>query len=613
MVVVKQMEINYTASQLEAIYSENTNLLVTAGAGSGKTLVLTERVLEIAKKLKHGEKVLALTFTNKAADELNERISNLEANIEDKVFVGTIHKFCLDIVINRGFMIGLPRELHIIDNYEDRIKLFELVLKDNPSISKKYTSFSLKDSRKKIKNLFDSISLAKRNLKFHNDIDDIELRTLYKDYDEILLNQAFIDYDDIVRYTYQIFLQKDNVRKLYQNIYKCICIDESQDLNKAQYEIIKTLADNVIPITMVGDPNQSIYSFNGSSSEYMSKNFVKDYNPKILSLLDNFRSAKSIINAAKIIEPSFNIEGNVGFEGEFTINKLHDEKEEASWIINKILDIVEHRKNDIEKINFNDVAVIARNKYIFNPLIELLNTNDIEFSIRASNTSGLFAESDFISTILLGWRLIINNKDLIHLSSLREYVKGNYRSFEELMDLNKIDDPWYWNDCKKILMNIESQKDNLNLNPLFDVLDSITESIKDEFERYMVENDLELLKAYWTRYLSNSQAGTRTLANFINAIAIGTVYNNERGGVVLTTVHMAKGKEFKAVFIMGLNDGIFPDYRSIDSKEKLIEERHNLFVAITRAKRICHLTYPIYRKMAWGSRIQSKSRFLSDF
>jgi DNA helicase-2/ATP-dependent DNA helicase PcrA len=113
--------------------------------------------------------------------------------------------------------------------------------------------------------------------------------------------------------------------------------------------------------------------------------------------------------------------------------------------------------------------------------------------------------------------------------------------------------------------------------------------------------------------LSNSQAGTRTLANFINAIAIGTVYNNERGGVVLTTVHMAKGKEFKAVFIMGLNDGIFPDYRSIDSKEKLIEERHNLFVAITRAKRICHLTYPIYRKMAWGSRIQSKSRFLSDF
>ena len=209
-------------------------------------------------------------------------LERLKVNVDNDLlikntFVGTIHKFCLDLVLTRGHSIGLPNDLQIFESYNDRLVIFKEALRANPSFIKKYlNSSNEKENEKRISDIYERLSSAKRNLKNPADYqNDQSVKNLYEDYDDLLLSQGMIDYDDILRYAFKILAENDNILYLYKSIFTEIYVDESQDLNKAQYEIIKILIADETKTTFVGDPNQSIYGFNGSSSNYMTKKLYR--------------------------------------------------------------------------------------------------------------------------------------------------------------------------------------------------------------------------------------------------------------------------------------------------------------------------------------------------
>ena len=419
--------------QKEAVDFLEGNLLIVAGAGSGKTRVLVEKIRKTISYLKPGEKILAITFSNKAADELKQRLEkNIDSEIlEKQIYVGTIHNFCSDIVSTRGNLIGIPNNIYIFESYDDRLKIFNQAIDNVPEFKSKYVSNDMT-----VRNIFDSLSKAKRNLKFYTDYKEDSISSLvFKEYDELLLSQGAIDFDDILRYAYRIFTELEPIRKFYQKIYKYIFVDEAQDLNKAQYEIIKLLSGENNFTTMVGDPNQSIYGFNGSSFEFFTTNFKKDLNPKVIELTENFRSSKKVVEAAKKLENSYNIDGVCHFDGEFVIQSFDDENSEANWIFSKILNLIKYGHQDVEggKISLEQCAVIARNRYVFNKLIEILERNNIEYTLKVSINNAFSCESTLMKVFEYGVRLIINPLDKIHFNYILEILSIKVTSLEELL------------------------------------------------------------------------------------------------------------------------------------------------------------------------------------
>jgi DNA helicase-2/ATP-dependent DNA helicase PcrA len=616
------MNIILSQKQQEVVDYDGKNLLVTAGAGSGKTRVLTERICRMVDTLNDGERILAITFSNKAADELRERL-NLsigEDKLENMVYVGTIHNFCLDIVTSRGPVIGLPNDLHIFDSFEDRLKIFNEAIDDIPELKEKLLRDNPRENDAKVKELLNKLSYAKRNLRFSEDYGNNPLiKMLFEEYDRLLISQGAIDFDDILRYAYKIFSDRQSVTELYRKIYKYIFVDEAQDLNKAQYEIIKILAGDKLGITMVGDPNQSIYGFNGSNSEYMEKHFVNDFNPNVIILNENFRSSQSVIQAAKKIEPSFEIEGVCPYNGEFQILSFSDELKEAEWIIEKLNHLLQNGHNDVENktISLEQCAVIARNRYVFNALEELLNKEQIKYKLKISNDNSFACESDFINAFILGIKLIVNPKDQIHLNQLVSMIKveKEFSNFEMLLNINNVSNGWanLWDALKKNWDDLMRTANDVNFK---DSINNLRIIIGDknldinEHERILIYDDLDNLQKIWDIYVRKSSPNERTLSNFVRAVSLGIAQLPSDNGLTLSTVHMSKGLEFDVVFIIGLNEGVFPDYRSINDEKQAIEEKHNMFVAITRSKRLCYLTYPAKKSTPWGVKGQIPSRFI---
>ena len=624
------MGIALSTAQQAVVDFSGKNLLVIAGAGSGKTRVLTERIKKLTSKLKKGEKILAITFSNKATEELKDRlISSLgKQKLDEYTYIGTIHSFCLDIVTSRGSVIGLPDELHICESYNDRLHIFKEAIESIPSFKTEYLSEDAKENQKIIKNFLDDLSTAKRNLKFADDYSENPLiQTLFEEYDNMLLQQGVIDFDDILRYTYQILTERDSIARLYRKVYKYICIDEAQDLNKAQYEVIKALAGDQMGITMVGDPNQSIYGFSGASNEYINNIFVNEFNAYRMQLFENFRSSQLVIEAARKIEKSFEVYGTCKYQGEFEIHEFQDEYLEAEYIVSKIISLLENGHPDVENqsITLEQIAIIARNRYVFSQVEDLLKVNNLEYTLKVSAKGSFSSESDFMKAFELGIRLLVNNRDKIHFIELAKLIdsKIKHSSFEELrQDINI---SVYWqslmaalnNAWNLLLKNEKEIKFHTALKVLRNFID-LPETQIDEHEKILISEDIKAWEINWNSYIKNSASGERSLGNFVRTVSLGSVQVTSDRGVVLTTVHMSKGLEYDVVFIMGLNEGVFPDYRAVhayngkrDTKQ-IIEERHNMFVAVTRSKRLCYLTYPLVKNTPWGIKRQTSSRFVLE-
>lgn len=615
---------NLSPKQQQIVDAPDMYCYVIAGAGSGKTRTLTERIRKLISESKHGEKVLAITFSNKAANELNDRLlqSYTKDQLQELVYVGTIHNFCMELVLQRASTIGLNSDLHIFESTEDRFEIFVEALDSVPQLKQKYIRGNTLDT-KGVNSLFDALSKAKRNFMFPSDYaHKPSSQMLYQEYNDRMLAQNAIDFDDILFYANKILSEKESIAKIYRRIYKHICIDEAQDLNKAQYEVIKSLAGTSSSIFMVGDPSQAIYGFNGSSSKFMNTSFPRDFGATKFVLTENYRSSRSVIHAAKTIEPSFEMDGQLPINGECMMQGFENEENEALWVYKKLTTLLAQGHPDIEgeNIELSQCAVLARNKYVFSSLEEVLSNNNIEYHVRASASQGINSESTVFKIFDLSLRLLMNPKDKLHFSELLKILGINSNAistFQELQNNSILDIP-IGEPASKTINTAWDMINSMGANFRFDkVLSCFEEYCKndDNFandnDRFLVFNDYSAWLSRWNTYVKSSSIDDRSLSAMMRSIALGVTNTAKEQGLTLSTVHMSKGLEFNVVFIIGMNEGTFPDYRALNDEVQLEEENHNMFVSITRSKRLCYLTFPVIKVMPWGdTKRQSPSRYL---
>ena len=585
------MDIVLSAKQQEIVDFTDGALLVKASAGSGKTRVLTERVKKLAEKTRR--KILAITFTNKACEEIKNRIKEQNPDLLKKVDVFTFHGFCNSVLERHGSYIGYAKLPEIISNQEEIYALMEEAVKATPTINLKYQRLDEKDKKKVIYEAIEQTAKIKRNFIPDEDLYESNQDSviLYFAYRNLMQSMNTIDFDDMLLLVYKLFTTNVRIADLYRRNYDYICIDEAQDLNNAQYRLLRSLAnDGYKNVMMVGDAKQSIYAFNGSSQEYMLKHFVKDYNPVVFELSENYRSAREILAYANKIIPGANAVMDAQIEGmckEYPLPSDDAEIDKIFELINKLLKqkklrFVEH------DITEDDITVLARNKYILEPLEKKLGESGIPFYYK--NTSKVYkpqsTHGQYFETLL---SLRINPQDVMH--------EQQAKSIEKLWLNQELCDA-----IKKAVNDIRDDGSNLRtvLQNINKEIERIASRQEEDDELIMAYKDFEFVDSQWVAYAKTN--ANRNIQSFRNAMTLGTTnIDVEQHGISLSTVHTMKGQENNIVFLMGMDDNTFPDYRAVQQGSNAMDqERNNLYVAITRAKRYLFITYPTQRTMPWG-------------
>lgn len=636
-------QVNLSLEQSEIVHYNNGEgaLLVVAAAGSGKTRILTERARYLLTQKQGRFSILCLTFTNKAAEEMQERLSNVP-DINNRAFIGTLHGFALQILTTRRNSIGYNEVPHIIERDNDKKKILEQVFIDNPILREHHIDKDEKAQRTLIDKSMDWISEQKRNLVIidddtpqYNGWSEHRL-VLYKSYNQLLREQNMVDYDDILLLAYRILVENEAIARLYQRTYPYILVDESQDLSFAQYHLIKALAGGSHKnIFMVGDPNQAIHSYAGADKKFMLESFIEDFNAERKTINKNFRSSKEVIQFANKILPNGSNPDDAYFEGVKVVPKgFEDEKEEAIWIYSKIKGLLNGtdetlilKRDEIEgDLTLDKIAVIARNKFVFSKLESHLKEDDLfknNYFVKKT-TEILDVESDIMKIFDLGTRIISNPSNQLHFQQISNFLKietpTQYKSINGIDKLSKLqsllpqDDEKIKQDFNILLAAWNILSDNQS--KMFDAL-NIIESYANNLEtneRELVISDInEEYRNAWRKFLGNTTPNNINLSAFRQVIAMGVTNANKQKGLTLATVHTVKGLGFDVVFLMGMNEGTFPDYRANKAEKLMQEERNTAYVAITRAKRWLYITYPDTKMMPWGDiKKQTPSRFISN-
>lgn len=626
--------INLSPTQSKIVHAPiGQPMQVLASAGSGKTRVLTERVRYIIENTKK-DGVIALTFTNKAAEEMQARLDGVEG-IEERCWIATIHSVAQRILDQYGHTIGLPSELHIYERNLDRKTVFLQSLRENGIDVDAFLNVPDENTKKNreriIQNYMDQFSIVKRELLNEEEVkkkyvSDENFWMIFQAYQKALLESGGIDFDDILVYAHRILLEQQWCGEIYRAKYKHVCVDEAQDLNRAQYEFIKALCgDKIKNIMMVGDPNQMIYGFNGSSHDYLCQQFVKDFNPGKFELKENYRSSRAVIHLANKLKPGSQVESNIAFDGRSHIEALQDEETEALWIFNKINELLQEKSNrEIEgEISLNNMVVIARNRFVFQTLEKCLQEKHIPYSLQKGERQ-VEPSSTFGKVFDLAIRLRLNPKDWVDGKKLCAVLKiaipdawGGENLLQEFADdaLDRdIPFPKIQADLLRSIQNVNLDQPNIPklcsyLKKSIETLVSNSSDGDVELERSLQE--LQAFRECWTTF-KNKGLG-ESLSSFRNAMALGQLTKEYNPfGLTLSTVHTMKGLEKDIVFLMGMCEGVFPDYRA-HSKQEIEEECNNVFVAVTRSRRWIYITYPQQRKMPWGdTKAQSPSQFILE-
>lgn len=615
------MMYSLSPKQLEIVTHDKGPILVKAGPGSGKTRVLTERVRRLISQEEKFFKILCLTFTNKAANEMSERLENVK-NLNERVYIGTIHKFCFEQLQSKGSRVGITGSINLFEKHQDRIQvLYQGILRNNSSFNglksqnQKQLKEFLNDQLEKIRGFKNSFTPPEY-------VKDSSDREIYEWYNSELRNSNAIDYDDILFLTYRMFCENPKILDLVRRQYEYICIDEAQDLNQAQYSLIKLLFDqNHCNIMMVGDPNQAIFTWNGADSSFMDQ-FVKDFNPVIKILYENFRCSKAVVRLGEKLTQGFSSHDTLPIEGESKLLVGDDEKQEAIIVLNFLEDLLSNGHKEIDgSISPEDCAIIARNRYVFLKIKEDLENRKIKSQLVTNNQNEF--ESDLINDFYLCLRILANPRDQLHFSllckrwkleSLTETHKTEYG--------NKIDISSLREHVTKInqliildaIQNIAENLPEFRLDTAIITLTEFSNQINDDEERLLISQDIKALNEKYNYYLRSVSGSTHLLSTFLSQVALDTSAKYSKKGISLLTVHSAKGLEFDVVVIMGMVDGVFPDYRAVKSGESAIEEeRREAFVSVTRSKRIIAFSYPKSKLMPWGdTKKQEPSRFLRE-
>lgn len=618
-------------------------LVVEASAGSGKTRVLTEsvrRVIEDSPKEKF--KILCLTFTNKAAEEMMERLSDVK-NRKERLFIGTTHAFALEILKSRKHELGMDEMPQIIDKESDRKEILTEVILSNPILSQHYLKAPENENislKKHQSDLLDKclnfISRKKQKLIWLDDTTDSypdkdwtpSRANLYRDYNALLRNQNLIDYDDILLLAWKVVSERPAVANLYQRIYKYVLVDEAQDLSFAQYELIKALCGNKIrKVLLVGDSNQAIHGYAGASSKYMKCNFIEDFdltdaNKKRINY--NYRSSKAVIKIASELSGMQLEESDSYYEGKADFLEFKNEADEAEWVVQTLHQIVGKSDEQYDgELTLDKIAILGRNRFVFNELQKKLQNDEVlqnKFFLK-SGTEILDPESITIKIFDLGTRVLCNERAYVYFNKLLDLLhisydqvgedRGGLSGITDILNKSSID---FIPDTVKegIIQAWNKIETDINRFPeILDELSSVTNNLLEENEKALALNDIDEWREAWSKYIRSVPANAKSMSDFRRFLAMGIAQTKNRNGLTLATIHTVKGLEFHVVFLIGVGDGTFPDYRAI-RKNTLNEEKNNAYVAVTRAKRELYITYPLEKSVPWGKINQMKSRFFKD-
>ena len=539
-------------------------------------------------------KTVVLTFSNKAARDVREKIGEIAPELFDRLYVGTIHSFCLDMFRRYGHLVGMNPDSMVFESFEDRIELFSRALVGDPSEADRIRGLSDRERRSYIERRFSDMSSRKRTLDF-SVYDDPVIR----EYNDMLKSMDVMDYDDIIIYGFRIISECPKVAEIYQVYYGCVCVDEAQDLNPSQYAFVKALASDVMNTFLVGDPNQAIYGFAGASSDFMCVDYPRDFDVRRFELRDNYRLSRAVMEAAQILEPEYRPEGRVPIEGEFTVTCYDDDDLEAEGIAGAIRVLLADGHPDVSAPTPEGIAVISRRRTILEKVAGHLADKSIRCVIRSAGVGPSF-DSDLMNAIWLSLRVNTNPKDSFHRSRLDEVMFTDHaEGFDE---------------CVARVVRVLSGFDTDDMGALDEArreIERYAGTLVDENEFGDITGDLEVWDSLTNDYLMSTSPGGRSLEGLMSTSSMRNSGTSDGGGVVLSTVHMSKGLEFDVVFIASVNEGILPDYRS-RSDASLAEEKHNLFVSITRARRVCRLSFVRNRKGWRGSVREEPSRFIQD-
>ena len=606
--------------QLEAVTTTEGPLLVLAGAGSGKTKVLTTRIAYLVEKLKvNPSNILAITFTNKAAKEMRDRLSNIVP--DNNAFVGTFHSLGVRIIRENAPLLGLDRNFSIIDS-DDVISLIKKIMKDL-GLDPKLTAPAY--IRNKISNIKNEMLSKDDIVKFYNTPQDKVAEKVYYEYIEILKKNNSVDFDDLLRLPVLLFQEHPDILEMYQDRFKYILIDEYQDTNEVQYKLSKLLAKKYKNIFIVGDPDQSIYMFRGANFRNIL-NFEKDYvNAKVIPLEENYRSTKYILDAANSViknnkeRKEKTLWSSVGEGKKTKYLRAYDGKHEIQLVLDEIKRLLD------EGYKKNDIAVLYRTNAQSRVVEEMFLKMNMPYKVVGSY---YFYNRKEIKDLICYLRLILNNDDEI---SLRRVINVPKRGIgdatiakleseakEQNTSIFQVISKGKEQLFKELILHLTEESDNLSLTELIDLILDET-GMREEYEAEKTmesERRLEVLEEFKSITKSfEERTGSVSLADFleeISLIADITEHQEDEDVVTLMTMHSAKGLEFEVVFLVGMEDGIFPHQNSFCEEGGLEEERRLCYVGITRAKERLYITNA-KRRMLYGKDVMnSPSRFIKE-
>ena len=628
-------------AQREAAETTEGPLLIIAGPGSGKTRVITHRIAYLVRVTGvNPRRIAAVTFTNKAAREMRERLDRLLGTRAGGLTCGTFHALCVAILRRDGSAIGVDREFAIYDQ-GDQLNLLKRGMEEANIDPKRYPIRALLSTISQAKsNLLDPPGYAKTVGSYYEEI----VQRVYERYQELLSRSKALDFDDLLLKAVRLFEREPDVLQQYQNRYLHLMVDEFQDTNVVQYTLARLLAGTYRNICVVGDPDQSIYSWRNADIRNILS-FKRDYpDAKVVSLEENYRSTQNILEAAKhLIAPNRErLEKELYTRKEqgtpLEVHEAHNEEEEAQWVVKEMDRLVKE-----EKYRLGDCAVMYR----INAQSRALEEAHLRYGVPYRLVGAVrFYQRREVKDIVAYLRLLRNPYDEVSLERVINVpTRGiGARTVEELSEIARARDLPLYTALQAIVAESEEEgadsplaarslaalarflqllnglmeeAGKLGVSDLIDVLIERT-----SYRRYLMEGD-ERGEEKWENVMElRGQAKDfqelppdESLMGFLERVALVSDVDNldqPQDAVTLTTLHQAKGLEFPVVFMVGMEEGLLPHARALDDPAEMEEERRLCYVGVTRAEERLYLVRAFRRTVVGGGLPSMPSRFLRD-
>lgn len=606
--------------QIKAVEHIDGPMLVLAGAGSGKTKVLTNRIANLIENGVSPFNILAITFTNKAAKEMKDRVIKLIGNKAYDIQISTFHSLGVKILKENYALLGYERNFTIIDS-DDVLTIIKKIMKDLNMSKDYYNPREIKNKISSAKNEMIGVE-AFSKVEFDHKIIEV-----YKQYQKKLKNGNSIDFDDLLILPIRLFKEYPNILEEYQDRYKYLLIDEYQDTNTAQYTLSKLLSYKYRNIFVVGDNDQAIYAFRGANYKNIL-NFEKDYpEAKTILLEENYRSTKNILNAANSViknnkeRKDKNLWSNNQEGDKIKYKTVSNEKEEASFVAEEIETLLN------SNVKENDIAILYRTNAQSRVIEEEMLKKNIKYRIVGSF---FFYNRKEIKDLLCYLRVINNHKDDVSLLRVINTPKRGIgeKTIDNLMEVASLNNTSIFEaiasgkelEFKNLILDLTKKSETLSLTELIDEILEKSGIKKELSSSKLLEDEIRLENLNEFKGVTKSyeeEHGSATLEDFLDEISLVSDISEHQDGnnrVSLMTVHSVKGLEFDYVFIIGMEEGVFPHYNAINdgSNSAIEEERRLCYVAITRAKKKLYITSADTRMLFGNTNRNRPSRFIEE-